>query len=46
MDHRLAVEVVEVGEDPCFKFGFGCHADVSEHGARHFREEAFHDVEP
>jgi hypothetical protein len=46
MDDGVAVEIVEVGENPRFKFGLGSDTDVAEHGSRHFGEEAFHEVEP
>jgi len=46
MDDGGLVEVVEVGGDPGFEFGLGCDEDVAEHGAGHFGEEAFDEVEP
>ena len=32
VEHGLAVEVVEVGEDPRFELILGCDANVAEHG--------------
>src|SRR5258708_17293983 len=46
MDDGVAVEMVEVGKDPGFEFGFGCDADVTQHGSCHLGEEAFDEIEP
>jgi hypothetical protein len=46
MDDGLAVEVIEVGEDPRFEFLLGRNANVAEHGSSHLGEEAFHQIEP
>lgn len=46
MDDGVAVEIVEVGEDPGFEFGFGSDTDVAEHGSRHVGEETLDEIEP
>lgn len=46
MDDRVAVDIVEVGNDAGFEFGLGRDTDVSEHRACHFGEEALDEVEP
>jgi len=46
VDDRVAVEVIDCGQDSIFEFLFGCDADVTQHRARHFREEAFDKIEP
>jgi hypothetical protein len=42
MDHRFAVDVLEICQDTRLKFGLGGDPDVAKHGSRHLREEAFH----
>jgi hypothetical protein len=46
VDDRLAVDVIKVCQDPLFEFGFGCDPYVTQHGAGHLREEAFHQIQP
>ena len=46
VDHGLAVEVVEVSQDPRLEFLLGCDAHVAEHGPGHLGEEPLHEVEP
>ena len=46
VNDRLAVEVVEVGEDPCLEFLLGCDANGAKQGAGHLGEEPLHKVEP
>ena len=46
VDDRVAVEVIKVGKDPLFKFGFGGHPDMAQHGAGHLGEEALHQIQP
>jgi hypothetical protein len=40
VDDKIAVQFVEIGEEARLKLSLGGNADVAEHGARHFREEA------
>src|SRR5271169_6393124 len=46
MDDRVAVEFIEVGDNPGFELGFGGDTDVAEHRSRHLREEALDKIEP
>ena len=46
MDNWLAIEVVEIGDDPLLEFGFRSHPYATQDRARHFREEALDQVEP
>ena len=46
VNHRVGVDVIEIGEDACLEFSLRCDANVAEHRARHLREEAFHQIEP
>jgi len=46
MDNGLAIEVIEVRDDPSLEFGFRSHPDTTQDGARHLREEALDQVEP
>ena len=46
MDDGFAVDFIEVGEDSRFEFGLGCDANMTQQGARHLGEEAFHKIEP
>ena len=46
VNHRVGVDVIEIGEDACLEFSLRCDANVVEHRARHLREEAFHQIEP
>jgi hypothetical protein len=38
MDDGFSVEIIEVGEEPCFEFLLGCDANAAEHGSSHFGE--------
>ena len=46
VNNRLGVDVIEIGENACLKFGLRCDADVTEHRPRHLREQALHEIEP
>ena len=46
MDNGLAIEVVEVRDDPLLEFGFRSPPDATQDEARHLREEALDHVEP
>ena len=46
MDHWMAIELVHGRHDPILEFLFGCDADVAQHRAGEFGEEAFDQIEP
>ena len=46
MDDRIAIEVVDCGQDSVLEFLFGRDADVTQHGARELGEEALYEIEP
>jgi hypothetical protein len=46
VDDGFSVELIEIGEDPCFEFVLGCDANAAEHGPSHLGEEAFDKIEP
>ena len=46
MDDRIAIEVVDELGDTLFQLVFGVDADVAEHGAGGFGEEALDQVQP
>src|SRR5487761_2152287 len=46
MDDGVAVEFVEIGNNPGFELGLGGDTDVTEHRSRHLGEKALDKIEP
>ena len=41
VNHRVGVDVIEIGEDACLEFSLRCDANVAEHRARHLVPSGF-----
>jgi len=46
VDERLAVDVVDEGQQAFLEFVFGADADVAQYRARQLGKEAFDEIEP
>ena len=46
MDHGLAIDIADEGDQPFLEFVFGADADVAQHGTCQLGEEALDEIEP